>query len=29
VFGWSPYIGAHLLGHFNLVAVWVLPLGAC
>lgn len=26
VFGWSPYISAHLLGHFNLIAAWVLPL---
>lgn len=26
VFGWSPYIDAHLLGHFNLIAGWVLPL---
>lgn len=26
VFGWSPYIGSHLLGHFNLVAAWLLPL---
>jgi hypothetical protein len=26
VFGWSPYIGAHLLGHFNLIAAWMLPL---
>jgi hypothetical protein len=26
VFGWSPYIAAHLLGHFNLIAAWVLPL---
>jgi hypothetical protein len=26
VFGWSPYISAHLMGHFNLVAAWVLPL---
>jgi hypothetical protein len=28
VFGWSPYVNAHLLGHFNLVAAWVLPLCA-
>jgi len=28
VFGCSPYIGAHLQGHFNLVAAWVLPLAA-
>jgi hypothetical protein len=26
VFGWSPYVSAHLLGHFNLIAAWVLPL---
>jgi hypothetical protein len=26
VFGCSPYIGAHLPGHFNLIAAWVLPL---
>lgn len=26
VFGWSPYIGVHLAGHFNLIAAWVLPL---
>ena len=26
VFGCSPYIGAHLQGHFNLAAAWVLPL---
>jgi hypothetical protein len=26
VFGWSPYVSAHLMGHFNLVAAWVLPL---
>jgi hypothetical protein len=25
-FGWSPYVGAHLAGHFNLIAAWVLPL---
>jgi hypothetical protein len=25
VFGLSPYVAAHLLGHFDLVAVWVLP----
>ena len=28
IFGWSPYVGAHLAGHFNLVAAWVLPLVA-
>lgn len=28
VFGWSPYISAHLVGHFNLIAAWVVPL-AC
>ncbi|HEX6464087.1 MAG TPA: hypothetical protein VFZ98_06535 [Vicinamibacterales bacterium] len=28
VFGWSPYVAAHLLGHFNLIAAWVLPLDA-
>lgn len=26
VFGASPFIGAHLLGHFNLIAAWTLPL---
>jgi hypothetical protein len=26
VFGCSPYVSAHLMGHFNLVAAWVLPL---
>jgi hypothetical protein len=25
IFGLSPYVAAHLLGHFDLVAVWVLP----
>jgi hypothetical protein len=25
VFGLSPYLAAHLLGHFDLVAAWVLP----
>jgi hypothetical protein len=25
VLGLSPYVAAHLLGHFDLVAVWVLP----
>lgn len=24
-FGSSPYIGAHLLGHFDLLSAWVLP----
>jgi hypothetical protein len=28
VFGWSPYIGSHLAGHFNLVAAWILPVAA-
>ena len=28
VFGWSPYLGSHLLGHFNLVGPWVLALTA-
>ncbi len=28
IFGWSPYVSAHLLGHFNLIAAWVLPLTA-
>jgi hypothetical protein len=27
-FAWSPYVGAHLLGHYNLIAGWVLPLFA-
>jgi hypothetical protein len=27
-FGWSPFITAHLPGHFNLIAAWVLPLAA-
>jgi len=27
-FAWSPFIGAHLAGHFNLIAAWVLPLAA-
>jgi len=26
IFGCSPYLGAHLHGHFNLIAAWVLPL---
>jgi hypothetical protein len=25
MFGTSPYLAAHLLGHFDLVAAWVLP----
>lgn len=25
-FGWSPYVAAHLQGHFNLVAAWPLPV---
>jgi hypothetical protein len=28
IFGWSPYVAAHLNGHFNLIAAWVLPLAA-
>jgi hypothetical protein len=28
VFGISPYVSVHLLGHFDLVAVWLLPLYA-
>jgi hypothetical protein len=28
MFGTSPYVAAHLLGHFDLVAVWPLPLFA-
>jgi hypothetical protein len=27
-FGGSPYIAAHLLGHFDLLSAWVLPLFA-
>lgn len=27
-FGGSPYIAAHLLGHFDLLTAWVLPLFA-
>jgi hypothetical protein len=27
-FGWSPYLSAHLPGHFNLIAAWTLPLVA-
>jgi hypothetical protein len=26
VFGASPFVGAHLPGHFNLIAAWTLPL---
>jgi hypothetical protein len=28
MFGLSPYLAVHLLGHFDLVAAWVLPLFA-
>jgi hypothetical protein len=28
VFGCSPYLGAHLPGHFNLIGAWLLPLTA-
>jgi hypothetical protein len=28
VFGCSPFLGAHLGGHFNLIAAWALPLAA-
>jgi hypothetical protein len=28
LFGWSPYVQVRLLGHFNLIAVWTLPLTA-
>jgi hypothetical protein len=28
VFGASPFVGARLLGHFNLIAAWVIPLAA-
>jgi hypothetical protein len=28
VFGDSPYIAAHLLGHFDLLTAWVMPLFA-
>ena len=27
-FAWSPYVGTHLAGHFNLIGAWVLPLTA-
>ena len=29
IFGLSPYVAAHLLGHFDLIAVWVLPASRC
>ena len=30
IFGASPYVSAHLLGHFDLLSAWVLPLfGLC
>ena len=29
VFGTSTFISAHLMGHFNLIAAWIVPLGAC
>ena len=25
IFGLSPYFAVHLLGHFDLLAAWVLP----
>lgn len=28
IFGGSPYISAHLLGHFDLLSAWVLPVFA-
>ena len=28
MFGLSPYLASHLLGHFDLIAAWVLPLFA-
>jgi hypothetical protein len=28
LFGWSPYVQVRLLGHFNLIAAWTLPLTA-
>jgi hypothetical protein len=28
IFGLSPYLAAHLLGHFDLIAAWILPLFA-
>ncbi len=27
-FGGSPYVAAHLLGHFDLLTAWVIPLFA-
>ena len=27
VFGTSSFVSAHLLGHFNLIAAWIVPLG--
>ena len=27
IFGTSSFVGAHLNGHFNLIAAWTLPLG--
>jgi len=27
-YAWSPFVGAHLAGHFNLIAAWVIPLSA-
>ena len=26
VFGTSTFVGAHLMGHFNLIAAWIVPL---
>jgi hypothetical protein len=26
IFGASPFVGAHLPGHFNLIAAWTIPL---
>lgn len=26
IFGWSAFVSAHLLGHFNLIAAWIVPL---
>jgi hypothetical protein len=28
IFGLSPYLASHLLGHFDLIAAWLLPLFA-
>jgi hypothetical protein len=28
IFGCSPFLGAHLGGHFNLIAAWLLPFAA-